>query len=43
MEVKIEKLDNFGRGIAYLDNKICFVEKALPGEVVEITITKEKR
>ena len=23
MEVKIEKLDNFGRGITYLNNKIC--------------------
>ena len=41
MQVKIEKLDNFGRGITYINNKICFVEKALPEEVVEIEITKE--
>lgn len=42
MQVKIEKLDNFGRGITYINNKICFVDNALPGEVVEIEITKEK-
>ena len=43
MEVKIEKLDNFGRGITYLNNKICFVENALPEEVVEIEIIKENK
>ena len=43
MEVKIERLDDFGRGIAYIDNKICFIENALPNEVVEIVITKEKK
>ena len=42
MHVKIDKLDNFGRGITYINNKICFVDNALPGEVVEIEITKEK-
>ena len=42
MEVKIEKLDNFGRGITYIDNKICFVKNALPGEKVEIEIVTEK-
>ncbi len=41
MEVKIEKLDNFGRGIAYLNNKICFIENALPNEIVKIKIKKE--
>ena len=43
MEVKIEKLDNFGRGITYLNNKICFVENAYPEEVVEIEIIKENK
>ena len=43
MEVKIEKLDNFGRGITYIDETICFVENALEDEVVEIEITKEKK
>ena len=43
MEVKIEKLDNFGRGITYLNNKICFVENAYPEEIVEIEIVKENK
>lgn len=43
MEVKIEKLDNFGRGITYLNDKICFVENAYPEEVVEIEIIKENK
>ena len=43
MEVKIEKLDNFGRGITYLNNKICFVENAYPEEIVEIEILKENK
>ncbi len=41
MEIKIEKLDHFGRGICFINNKICFVENALPEEVVEIDIIKE--
>lgn len=40
MVVKIEKLDNFGRGITYIDGKICFVSCALPLEEVDINITK---
>ena len=45
MPIKLttEKLDYFGRGIAYLDKKIIFIENALPGEEVLIEITKEKR
>ena len=42
MKVRIEKLDNFGRGITYINDKICFVEKALPNELVEIEILNEK-
>ena len=42
-EVTIEKLDNQGRGICYLNNKITFVENALPTEVVKINITKEAK
>ncbi len=41
MEVKIDKLDNLGRGIAYINNKICFIPNVLPNEIVEIEITKE--
>ena len=36
MKVEVLKLDNFGRGITYINNKICFIENALPKEVVEI-------
>jgi 23S rRNA (uracil-5-)-methyltransferase rumA len=39
--VDIEKLDNFGRGIAYFNNKICFIKNSYPKEKVEIKITKE--
>lgn len=43
MEVKIEKLDNFGRGICYTNDKICFVEDSLPDEIVDIEITKSNK
>ena len=42
-EVKIEKLDNQGRGICYVNNKITFVENALPDEQVKIRLTKESK
>lgn len=38
MEFKIEKLDNFGRGISYLDDKIIFIDNSLPGEVVDAKV-----
>ena len=42
MIVEIERLDDFGRGICFINNKICFVENALIGEKVEIEIIHEK-
>ncbi len=39
---KVEKLDNLGRGIVYVNNKITFVSNTLPGEEIDIKITKEK-
>ena len=36
MEVKIDKLDNLGKGITYINNKICFIPNVLPNEIVEI-------
>lgn len=42
MEVKIEKLDNLGRGITYINNKICFIKNSLPNEIVDIEIIKDK-
>lgn len=41
--VKIEKLDNLGRGIAKLNNKIVFIDNALPDELVNIEIVKDKK
>ena len=43
MQVQIEKLDHYGRGITRINNKICFVENALPSELVEIKIIKENK
>jgi len=43
MKAKIEKLDYFGRGIARIDNKICFIEDAFPEEVVEIKIVSNQK
>lgn len=42
-EVTIEKLDNQGRGICYVNNKITFVTNALPTENVKIKLTKEAK
>ncbi len=39
---KIEKLDNQGRGITYVNNKITFVPNTLPSEEVDIKIVLEK-
>ena len=39
----ITKLDHFGRGITYLDNKITFVSNALENEEVVIKKTVEKK
>ena len=41
--LKIEKLDNFGRGICYVNDKITFVTNALPDEIVNIKLTKESK
>ena len=43
LEVEIEKLDHYGRGITRVADKICFVENALPNEIVEIKIEKETK
>lgn len=41
MKIEVLKLDNFGRGITYINNKICFIENTLPKEIVEIEIINE--
>ena len=40
---EIVKLDNFGRGICYVDGVITFVYNALPNEIVKIKITKKSK
>jgi 23S rRNA (uracil1939-C5)-methyltransferase len=42
-EVEIEKLDHQARGIAHINDKIVFVENALPLEKVKIRIVKENK
>ena len=43
MKVNILKFDHFGRGIGKINEKIVFVDKALPGEIVDVKITKTKK
>ncbi len=42
-EVEIEKLDHQGRGITHINDKIVFVENALPTEKVKIKVIKENK
>lgn len=41
--VVITKLDNLGRGICFVNNKITFVPNTIPKEVVEIKLVKESK
>ena len=41
--IKIENLDHYGRGITKINGKIAFIENALPNEIIEIKIDKEKK
>lgn len=43
MVVKIDFFDHYGRGVARIDGKICFVKGAQKGEVVAIRIVEEKK
>lgn len=38
----IEKLNHQGHGIGYINNKITFVPKSLPGDEVDVQITKKR-
>lgn len=42
-DVKIEKLDDYGRGICFVDKKITFVEDAMDKEIVDIEIIHSKK
>ncbi|RVU41651.1 23S rRNA (uracil(1939)-C(5))-methyltransferase RlmD [Rheinheimera riviphila] len=41
-ELMIERWDQEAQSIAYHQGKICFVEGALPGERVKVTLTEQK-
>ena len=41
--VKCDRLDHFGRGVCYIDGKICFVSNLLPSEEAYIKIIKSKK
>ncbi len=43
MKIDIVKFDNLGRGIGYLNDKIIFVPKSVPGDIIEVKITLEKK
>lgn len=42
-KLEIKKLGINGEGIGYIDKKICFVNHALPGEIVEVEIMSDNR
>ena len=42
LNCKIDRLDDFGRGITKVNDKVCFVSNALDEEVVEVIIDNEK-
>ena len=41
--VEINKLDHYGRGIGKINDKIIFIPYTLPGDTVDVAITKEKK
>ena len=43
MKVGINKFDHFGRGLGKLNDKVIFIDKALPEEIVDVEITNEKK
>ena len=43
MQVHIDRMDHFGNGIGNINGKIIFVKEALPGETVDVIITKDKK
>lgn len=43
MQAKIERFDDLGRGIGYINNKVTFIDKVVPEDIVEVELTKEKK
>lgn len=43
MQVLIDKFDDFGQGITFVDDVITFVPNTIPGDIVDIKIVKKKK
>ena len=43
MQICISKINHSGDGIGYVDGKIVFVPKSLPGDVVDVSLVKEHK
>lgn len=43
MQVNIERLDDFGRGIGYVNDKVTFIFGVVPQDIVDIKIIKETK
>lgn len=43
MKVEIVKLDDFGRGICFVNDKVTFVPNTIPGDIANIKIVKEHK
>ena len=43
MKLEVIKQDYFGRGISKIDGKTVFIDKALPGEKINIEVINEKK
>ena len=43
MQVNINKLDHFGNGIGRINEKIVFIKRSLPGEIVDINVINDKK
>mgnify|MGYP004571008185 FL=1 len=41
MKVEIFKLDDFGRGICFINDKVTFVPNTVPGDIANIKVIKE--
>ena len=43
MEIEVLKFDNLGRGIGYYNDKIIFIPKSVPGDILLVEKTLEKK
>lgn len=43
LALKVEKMTMGGQGIGYINGKVCFVDRVIPGEIIQAEIFEEKR